>query len=79
MSLNTSGNEEKQCENNTTIVGNSKGMHTWLGNVLFLFLHMGLSEVIGILIISDSIIRSHYKEVAQNEQCNISEPILFAI
>ena len=38
-----------------------------------------MSEVIGILIISERIIKSYYKEVAQNEQYNISEPILFEV
>lgn len=36
-----------------------------------------MSDVIGIVIISDSLMMSYYKEVAQNEQYNISEAILF--
>ena len=77
--MNISANEEKQCENNPKRVGNPKGMYTWRSSVFYLFLDMGMSEVIGILIISERIIKSYYKEVAQNEQYNISEPILFEV
>lgn len=38
---------------------------------------MAMSDVIGILTISDSLIKSYYKEISQNEQYNISGPILF--
>lgn len=39
-------------------------MYTWLKNVLYLFLDVGMSDIIGILIIANSIIKSYYKEVA---------------
>lgn len=42
-------------------------MYIWLKNVLCLFLDMSMSDVMGILIISDSIIKSYYEEVAQTD------------
>lgn len=42
-------------------------MYIWLKNVLCLFLDMSMSDVTGILIISDSIIKSYYEEVAQTD------------
>lgn len=77
--MNISANEEKQCENNPQRADNPKGMYTWHNSVFYLFLDMGMSEVIGILIISERIIKSYYKEVAQNKQYNISETILFEV
>lgn len=38
-------------------------MYTSLGNVLYLFLEMDMSDIMGILIIANRIIKSYYKEV----------------